>query len=40
MGPPERRDRLNGRYAEAANSKIKVTVKEGENTLDPITLEK
>lgn len=32
-------DRLNGRYADAKNSKIEVTVNKSETTLDPIKID-
>ncbi|MCS6865128.1 MAG: hypothetical protein RMJ56_12170 [Gemmataceae bacterium] len=37
-GPPETRDRLNGAYADKEKSTIRVTIKAGENQLEPFHL--
>jgi hypothetical protein len=37
-GPPETRDKLNGAYADRDKSTITVTVKAGENQIDPFDL--
>jgi hypothetical protein len=36
--PPESRDRLQGKYAEARGSALKVEIKKGDNQLEPFRL--